>query len=76
MDSSEANLVLWIELTLFLQLGSFATVFPRVTESWGLARPSLAGVACLGGAAGPGGSAGPSDAAGPTSWPWSIALVV
>jgi hypothetical protein len=28
MDLSEANLVLWIEPTLFLQSGSFAAVFP------------------------------------------------
>jgi hypothetical protein len=71
-----ANLVLWIELTLFLWSGSFAAVFPRVTEAWGLPQASWAGVAGLGGAAAPGGSDGPGNAVGPTSWPWSIAFVV
>jgi hypothetical protein len=76
MDPSEANLVLWIEPTLFLRSGSFATVFLRVPEAWGLARASLTGAAGLGGAAAPGGSADPSATAGPASWPWSIAPVV
>jgi hypothetical protein len=76
MDPSEANIVLWIEPTLFLRTGSFAAMFPRVTGAWGLAQASLAGAAGVGGAAAPGGSAGPGDAAGPASWPWSIAPVV
>jgi hypothetical protein len=53
MDPSEANLVLWIEPTLFLRSGSFAVVFLRVTEACGLARPSLTGAAGLGGATTP-----------------------
>jgi hypothetical protein len=48
MDPSEANLVLKIEPTLLLLSRSFAIVFPRVTEAWGLAWASLTGVAGLG----------------------------
>jgi hypothetical protein len=76
MDPSEANLVLWIESTLFLRSGSFAVVFPLVTETLWLVWASWEGAAGLCGAAASGGSADHGNAAGPTSWPWSIALVV
>jgi hypothetical protein len=76
IDPSVDNLDLWIKPTLFLRSGSFATVFPRVTEAWRLAQASLTGAAVLGGAVAPVGLASPSDAANPASWPWSIASVV
>jgi hypothetical protein len=62
MDPSEANLNLWIEPTLFLWSGSFAAVFPWVTEAWWLVWESWVG------AVAPGGSASPGGAAGPASW--------
>jgi hypothetical protein len=76
MDQCEANLNLWIDATLFLQSGSFAAVFLRVIETWGLVWASLAGAASLGCATAPGGSAGPGDVAGSASWSWSGALVM
>jgi hypothetical protein len=76
MDPSEANLNLWIELTLFLRSGSFAVVFPWVVEAWWRVWVRRAGVAGLGGAAAPGGSAGPGDAAGPATWLLCCSLVV
>jgi hypothetical protein len=38
IDPSVANLDLWIKPTLFLRSGSFAAMFPHVTEAWRLVR--------------------------------------
>jgi hypothetical protein len=54
MNPSEANLVLWIELTSLLRSGLFEAMFPWLTEALWLVWPSWAGAAAPGGSAGPG----------------------
>jgi hypothetical protein len=59
MDPSEANIVLWIELTSLLQLGLLEAVFAWMTEALWLVWLSWAGADGLGGTAALGGSVGP-----------------